>query len=684
MASNYFTYSPTSGTGTKAVNVQSKAENTGTADKKSIIEVTNGTTTRQLLVTQKYRPYFSQNGVSFPKSGGTITFVVHTEYDIVFKNKPSWITIKKGSTTISPDTKISKEDASGATFTLSATTNSGASRSFSNFGMGHYVNNVLDSYIQYFTGTQDGASSSERIAVSTTSITLDYFSTGSSMFGVTVISPTTGVSISNSNTTRFNITPTSGINNSVFTVTPTGSNTSSGDYTGTCTVSDTQGEAASRYVSLKQKYRPYFFQGVTDIPASGGSINFVVHTEYDIVFQQIPSWITVKKGNTTYTEGQRISKEDVDGQTLTLTGTRNTGTDPETDTRRVTNTFNMGHYVGNTLQSYVQYFQLEQEIAALILVTPTAMTFTYKSSSTDFFLIQTTGVTNMHLTNSNPAFALSPTSGQAGIYSASTIDSNTGTSARTSIITITDDGNNAASKTVTLTQGYRPYLIQSTPAYIGYAGGSIYFTVHTVYDIRFEQIPSWITLTLNGSAITENQRISASTADNQQFMITAGYNTGDTRSVMNTFCMAHFIGNAVQSYKSYISFSQDGEGEEPEDRPIIYYTINGSNLAAGVLIQGTVSCETNIHSEENFTATPGGWGTIEPIYGYFEGAVGSSTNIVIRLTLTHYIGYMKVKISYNNGAEAQIQTILPGGYVQLTAPYVEDAQIEITLEDAGA
>lgn len=683
MASNYFTYSPTSGTGTKAVNVQSKAANTGTADKKSIIEVTNGTTTRQLLVTQKYRPYFSQNGVSFPKSGGTITFVVHTEYDIVFKNKPAWITIKNGSTTISPDTKISKEDASGATFTLSATTNSGASRSFSNFGMGHYVNNVLDDYVQYFTGTQDGASSSERIAVSTTSITLDYFSTGSSMFGVTVISPTTGVNISNSNTTRFSITPTSGINNSVFTVTPTGSNTSTGNYTGTCTVSDTQGEAASKSVSLKQKYRPYFLQNSQVVPGSGGTVTFVVHTEYDIVFQQIPSWITVKKGNTTYTEGQRIAKEDVDGQTLTLTGTRNTGQDPETDTRRVTDTFNMGHYIGNNIQSYLQYFYIEQEIAALIVATPSAITFTYKNGSNETFLIETTGVTNMHLINSNPAFALSPTSGQAGLYTASTIDANTTTSAKTSVITINDDGNNAASKTVTLTQGYRPYLIQSTPAYIQYAGGSIYFTVHTQYDIRFEQIPSWITLTLNGSAITENQRISASTADNQQFVITAGYNTGDTRNVMNTFCMAHFIGNTVQGYKSYISFSQDANGQDPEDRPIIYYTINGHGLDSGVLIKANISCETNIRGENEMSVTTNGSGGMEPVYGYFEGAVSSSTNIVVRFTLTQYAGgNMRVTISYNNGAEAQIQTILPGGYVQLTTPYVEDAQVEITLENA--
>lgn len=106
---------------------------------------------------------------------------------------------------------------------------------------------------------------------------------------------------------------------------------------------------------VKQKYRPYFIMTGSEIPSTGGSLQFVVHTEYDIMFLQVPGWITISKGSTTYIQGERIPASAADGQTFTLTAGNNTG-----QTRIVNNTFNMSHYIGENPQSEVQYFSFIQ------------------------------------------------------------------------------------------------------------------------------------------------------------------------------------------------------------------------------------------------------------------------------------------------------------------------------------
>ena len=155
----------------------------------------------------------------------------------------------------------------------------------------------------------------------------------------------------------FTIEPSTGNGRTNVTVTPSNYNNSGEDRVSTLTLSNSLN---SKTVTLRQKYQPYLRQvNPTVFPATGGTIFFTVHTEYDIVFRSVPSWITISLNGTTYSQGQRISSGVADNQTFTLTAEANT----ETTSRSVSSTFNMGHYIGNELQNRVSYFSFSQEAA---------------------------------------------------------------------------------------------------------------------------------------------------------------------------------------------------------------------------------------------------------------------------------------------------------------------------------
>lgn len=155
----------------------------------------------------------------------------------------------------------------------------------------------------------------------------------------------------------FTIEPSTGNGRTNVIVTPSSYNNSGEDRVATLTLSNSRN---SKTVTLRQKYQPYMQQvNPTVFPATGGTIFFTVHTEYDIVFRSVPSWITISLNGTTYSQGQRISSGVADNQTFTLTAEANT----ETTSRSVSSTFNMGHYIGNELQNRVSYFSFSQEAA---------------------------------------------------------------------------------------------------------------------------------------------------------------------------------------------------------------------------------------------------------------------------------------------------------------------------------
>lgn len=174
MASDNFWYQPTTGTGNTMISVSAETTNmTGTADKIATIALTAGSATKNVTVKQKYKPVAQQfASTTFPATGGDIYFTIHSEYDVVFRSVPDWITISYNGTVYSEGQRISSGAVDGKTFTLTADPNTGASRSVANtFNMGHYIGNTLQQYVSYFSFTQLAGSVSRDMQLSSTAIT---------------------------------------------------------------------------------------------------------------------------------------------------------------------------------------------------------------------------------------------------------------------------------------------------------------------------------------------------------------------------------------------------------------------------------------------------------------------------------------------------------------------------------
>lgn len=123
--------------------------------------------------------------------------------------------------------------------------------------------------------------------------------------------------------TNFTYSPTTGNGNTNVSVCAVTQNTSGADYSATLTFSNGQN---SKNVSIVQRYKPFINVGPTSIPASGGSQNITAHTEYDVVFRSVPTWITaITINNVTYQPGERIPAGDADGQKVYFHAEPNTG-----------------------------------------------------------------------------------------------------------------------------------------------------------------------------------------------------------------------------------------------------------------------------------------------------------------------------------------------------------------------
>ena len=206
----------------------------------------------------------------------------------------------------------------------------------------------------------------------------------------------------------FTYSPTTGTGNTIINVSANTQNTGTTDNLAAITISNT---ANSATVELKQLYRPTFNQfASTTFPTTGGDIYFTIHSEYDVVFRSVPSWITISYNGQQYSEGERISSGVVDNKTFTLTAEANTG-----QSRTVNNTMNMGHYIGNTLQNYYTYFSFHQNgvvAPASITLSPTyievgsaatSTTITMSVNNCTFDHMTTSTAGTFAITASNPS-----------------------------------------------------------------------------------------------------------------------------------------------------------------------------------------------------------------------------------------------------------------------------------------
>lgn len=148
MASVYFTYTPTGGLGNATVTVSANTQNTDGADRSATINFTNGTSSKNVTVIQRYKPEVIQGPTTVPAAGGFLSITAKTEYDITFRSVPEWITaITADGVTYHEGDRI-PASVSGLPISFYCLPNTGnTSRSASTGGIGmnmaHYIGNTL-------------------------------------------------------------------------------------------------------------------------------------------------------------------------------------------------------------------------------------------------------------------------------------------------------------------------------------------------------------------------------------------------------------------------------------------------------------------------------------------------------------------------------------------------------------
>lgn len=402
MPSSYFTLSPSSGSGNATASVTATTVNTGTTDNNATITITNGAKTRTVSAKQLYKPYFVQGSNQIPASGGTLTFVVHTEYDIAFIYSAGWYSVMQNGTTVPTRTVIASSNASGATFTIQVNENTATNARSASFPMVHYIrgNMVVSGYL---TIDQEAASGGRiALALNPGSLVLDYMA-GQSGTTTVSLSGLTSANVSASDTTNFNINPTGSVgNNTVITVRTNSENIYHGDRTSIIQLQSTLGTNTTTCTAT-QRYKPYLVQNGTSLPSSGGRVTFTAYTEYDIFFSNIPSWATVTFNGSAITSGQRLSSYAASGATFTIIVEENT------ESERSASNFSMGCYVGETPVSGVQNITLTQSGGQATVyatsVTINISSVIYESGNTTVTVGPTGANTDITYTSSDPSIA---------------------------------------------------------------------------------------------------------------------------------------------------------------------------------------------------------------------------------------------------------------------------------------
>lgn len=112
------------------------------------------------------------------------------------------------------------------------------------------------------------------------------------------------------------------------------------------------------------------------------------------------------------------------------------------------------------------------------------------------------------------------------------------------------------------------------PQYVPQLGGELTYTLLSHYPIQFQNVPSYVTIKINGTTVIGGQKytptapsVIRSNSDGQtvQFIFAAN-NTGEDRTTENTFCMKHYSGNTLLNTDViYFNTRQIGEVTETID-----------------------------------------------------------------------------------------------------------------------
>ena len=568
--SEYFDYYPEVAVNDDNIGVYTISDNYSGEDRNAVLTLTdpnNEAAPVSILITQQYFPVLEvvSGNTRVPASGGTIQYKLRTEYDYAFNNIPSWITVTNGSGyTYTSGTRVTKPANQEVNIYVTVAENRNTSTrnsTSSSFSMGHYYNwnNNQETTKNWFDIIQEAFV--PVLTPNPTAITLDYTQNSTNTFQVN--SNVTGYTVNNPDTTNFSLSSTSGGTGSkTFTVTGTTYNNTGNDLTTALLITDNNSQASSTNVYVTQYFLPTItqFGGSSTVQGTGGTLMYSVRSHYDFVFRSVPSWVTIRNsdGTEVYTEGQRIPNPGdgyiyifMDVAANTSSSNRNSGT------------FNMGHYIGNTLQTFTASITFTQlaTIVPAISVSPSSIILDYPSGSTATFTA-TTNVNAYTVANNNTTnFQLSSTSGGTGskTFTIGARNGNTSSEDYEATITLTDNGGQASTQTVSVTQWNKPTITQfGGSSNVPGTGGTLMYTVKSHYDFVFRSVPSWVTITNEDSTITytEGQTIHPQ-GDYQYIFISVAANPSTSSSRNSgTFNMGHYINGVLQASTSSIAFTQ--------------------------------------------------------------------------------------------------------------------------------
>lgn len=343
----------------------------------------DGLAQQSFNVKQQYKPSLTLIAGDNPveSAGGVLQYRVRTEYIYAISGMPNWITVTdENGYTYTDGTKVNKP--TNETIVLNVTVSDSSSlsaRTSGSFSVVFYTDWGSQTDRIFFNITQKRYE--PVIVPDVSAITLDYALMSQKNFNV--ISNVVRYNVTNSNSTNFNIAPTSGGNGTYsFTLGANQKNTSGADYTGTLTLHHTLGLADDKTISITQWFVPTFTGSTFVAPPTGGTLVFTANTHYPIAFTGVPTWITITNADT----GDQYA----DSQVITPTGSsivlnfavrENWGYDD-----RATTNLAMVHYIDNQVQTEKRSILITQELEDYIDFLP-------YSSWTGISYLGATGVT---------------------------------------------------------------------------------------------------------------------------------------------------------------------------------------------------------------------------------------------------------------------------------------------------
>lgn len=225
-------------------------------------------------------------------------------------------------------------------------------------------------------------------------------------------------------------------------------------------------------------------------------------------------------------------------------------------------------------------------------------------------------------------------------------------------------------KSVYLVQYAQPVLknFGSNPMYVPQLGGEVLYTLLSHYPVRFENVPSYVTIKAGDTTVSPNTKFTppapdviSSNGDGVTVrLIFSANNTGQDRSTENTFRMRHYSGSTIVSDGAiYLNTRQTGEATQ---------TISVSPSTVSVpATGGTKEFRVATSASWSVTSTIPSWLTLSQTAGTGDATV----TFTAAATTGQTTRYVTLVLETANGSD-MVSVVQPVG-----------EELKLTALDAG-